>query len=281
MIFAEELISFHQPGFVTPKRISLGAGHQEAHVREFSEDEPLQNALRNFLNHCRVYHFHDTSQTARIRQFCYVGDNRWLMPDAANLAAVLYRLKSENDVVYRRIVRNVAQVAPFFVDFDLEPSGSEQNGRHSQLATSEFRSGVRPASTIRWYVACDMSHCALATTKGRSAVRDRRRRTRTRLTPACPRFDRFFVSIRERARPSAQSARSPAHLSMASNPRTSSSWNERAKPRRSNDRTPRSSGSGWRTIRLAIFGRRTSSTADRTDAPASHVRGGNYGTGLC
>ena len=135
LIFAEEVISFHQTGYVTPKLISLGAGHQEAHVREFSEDEPLQNALRNFLNHCRVYHFHDTSQTARIRQFCYVGDNRWLMPDAANLAAVLYRLKSENDVVYRRIVRNVAQVAPFFVDFDLEPSGANRmdiilNWRH-------------------------------------------------------------------------------------------------------------------------------------------------------
>ena len=123
MIFAEETLSYHQTGYITPKTVSLGAGHQEACVRDFSESEPLQNTLRNFLNHCRVYHFHDTSQTARIRQFCYAGDNRWLMPDAANLAAVLYRLRSEHDVVYRRIVRNVTQVAPFFVDFDLEPSG--------------------------------------------------------------------------------------------------------------------------------------------------------------
>ncbi len=123
LIFAEEALSCHQTGYITPKRISLGAGHQEACVRDFSGDEPLQNTLRNFLSHCRVYHFHDTSQTARIRQFCYVGDNRWLMPDAANLAAVLYRLKSEHEMVYRRIVRNVTQVAPFFMDFDLEPSG--------------------------------------------------------------------------------------------------------------------------------------------------------------
>ena len=92
MIFAEEALSYHQTGYITPKTVSLGAGHQEACVRDFSESEPLQNTLRNFLNHCRVYHFHDTSQTARIRQFCYAGDNRWLMPDAANLAAVLYRL---------------------------------------------------------------------------------------------------------------------------------------------------------------------------------------------
>ena len=45
------------------------------------------------------------------------------MPDAANLAAVLFRMKSKNEQVYRRIVRNVAQIAPFFVDFYLEPSG--------------------------------------------------------------------------------------------------------------------------------------------------------------
>ena len=77
LIFAEELISFHQPGFVP-----------SAGIRDTQTD-----------------------------------------------AAVLYRLKSENDVVYRRIVRNVAQVAPFFVDFDLEPSGANRmdvilNWRH-------------------------------------------------------------------------------------------------------------------------------------------------------
>ncbi len=97
----------------------------------------MARTLRYFLNHCRVYHFHDTSLTARIRQYCYVENNRWLMPDAANLAAVLYRLKTEHEVVYRRIVRNVTQVAPFFVDFDLEPAGQNRtdiilNWRHRE-----------------------------------------------------------------------------------------------------------------------------------------------------
>jgi len=121
LIFAEETVSFHQAGYPTPKRIALGAGHQEGKIVE--ADDPVTKTVRHFLNHCRVYHFHDTSQTARIRQYCYVEDHRWLMPDAANLAAVLYRLKSDNEVVYRRIVRNVTQVAPFFVDFDLQPTG--------------------------------------------------------------------------------------------------------------------------------------------------------------
>ena len=135
LIFAEERLSFHAAGYEVPRMRSLGVGHQEAGVREFVEDEPLLKTLRNFLNHCRVYHFHETSPAARIRQYCYVGDDRWLMPDAANLAAILYRLKSDNQVIYRRIVRDVTQVAPFFVDFDLEPTGPHRkdlilNWRH-------------------------------------------------------------------------------------------------------------------------------------------------------
>ena len=133
LIFADESVSFHAPGHDIPQRMSLGAGHQEAQVRY--ADVPLRKTLREFLNHCRVYHFHDTSQTARIRQYCYVGDSRWLMPDAANLAAVLHRLKTESELVYRQIVMDVKQVAPFFVDFDLQPSGRNKtdiilNWRH-------------------------------------------------------------------------------------------------------------------------------------------------------
>ena len=111
LIFADETLSFLGLGYDSPRQISLGAGHQEALVRDYVEDQPLINVLRSFLNRCRVYHFHDTSPTARIRQHCYIGDDRWLMPDAANLAAVLYRLKNEKDRIYRRIVRDVAQIA--------------------------------------------------------------------------------------------------------------------------------------------------------------------------
>ena len=76
------------------------------------------------LNRCRVFHFHDTSPTARVRQHCYVGDARWLMPDAANLAAVLHRLKLQNEGIYGQIVATIRQIAPFFDDFDLEPTGA-------------------------------------------------------------------------------------------------------------------------------------------------------------
>lgn len=123
LVFAEEVLSYQSPKHDRPQQESLGAGHEETLVKEHAGHSPLGKTVRHLLSRCRVYHFHDTSQTARVRQYCYVGDSQWLMPDAANLAAVLYRLRSENDLTYRRIVRNVKQVAPFFVDFDLRPSG--------------------------------------------------------------------------------------------------------------------------------------------------------------
>ena len=152
LIFAEETLSFHLTGYPRPKVVSLGAGHQETRIGDkAAEGEPAARTLRYLLNHCRVYHFHDTSPTSGVRQHCYVSDNRWLMPDAANLAAVLHNLKSHKGVVdrqivgtgqvvpssenavYRRIVGTVRQVAPFFDDFDLEPTTSHDiilNWRH-------------------------------------------------------------------------------------------------------------------------------------------------------
>lgn len=126
LFFAEETLSFLKTGYLSPKTVSLGTGHQETRIAESADmGEPVAKTFRYFLNRCRVYHFHDTSQTARVRQYCYVGDNRWLMHDAGNLAALLYRLRNENKgAAYRPIVNTIRLIAPFFDDFDLEPTGA-------------------------------------------------------------------------------------------------------------------------------------------------------------
>ena len=125
LIFADESLSFLQTGLVKPRALSLGSGHSETRIgQEADRGDPTAKAFRYLLNHCRVYHFHDTSLTARVRQYCYVGDNRWLMPDAGNLAAFLLRLREMNGAqAYSRIVTTIRLVAPFFNDFDLEPAG--------------------------------------------------------------------------------------------------------------------------------------------------------------
>jgi predicted ATPase len=122
LVFAEERLSYLQSVL---KLIPLGSGHEETHIgQEADKGEPAAKFFRYLLNRCRVYHFHDTSPTARIRQYGYIGDNRWLMPDAGNLAAFLRRLREEDGTgAYQRIVSTIRLIAPFFADFDLEPSG--------------------------------------------------------------------------------------------------------------------------------------------------------------
>lgn len=126
LVFAEE--TFLREDFLITNAFSLGSGHEETRIDEAAntaEPRVKQKArvFQHMLNQCRVYHFHDTSATARVRQYCYIGDNRWLMPDAGNLAAILLRLRNENSLAYRRIVTTIRQIAPFFDDFDLEPAG--------------------------------------------------------------------------------------------------------------------------------------------------------------
>ncbi|MBN2376294.1 MAG: AAA family ATPase [Sedimentisphaerales bacterium] len=129
LVFAEENLSFHQKGYPKPKSISLGSGHEETRIgQEAGKGERTVKVFRHLLDHCRVYHFHDTSPTARVRQYGYIGDNRWLMPDAGNLAAFLLRLREGKNggSVYRRIVTTIQLFAPFFADFDLEPAGANK-----------------------------------------------------------------------------------------------------------------------------------------------------------
>jgi predicted ATPase len=137
LIFAEETLSFLQTGWPSPRTDELGAGHQETRIKEAAkEGKPTAKMLEYLLNRCRVYHFHDTSSTAGVRQSSYVGNDRWLMPDAGNLPALLLRFRKENGgAAYQRIIGTIRLIAPFFDDFVLEPDVSNRvilNWRHKE-----------------------------------------------------------------------------------------------------------------------------------------------------
>ena len=74
------------------------------------------------LDSYRVYHFHDTSDSAAVKTTCDVEDNRFLKPQAENLAAFLYWLQEKKSDHFQNIVDTVRQVAPFFDSFVLAPS---------------------------------------------------------------------------------------------------------------------------------------------------------------
>jgi predicted ATPase len=128
LAFADETLDFKRHDWQGPHKppLSLGSGHPETQIGdEANRGNQTATVFRHLLSRCRVFHFHDTSSTARSRAYSYVGNDRWLMPDAGNVAAMLYRFKKEEqNPAYRRIVGTVRQIAPFLADFELEPTGS-------------------------------------------------------------------------------------------------------------------------------------------------------------
>lgn len=120
-IFASETVWYHdRRQYPKPYSIHLGSGHSEARVRE--SNEAIAGHVRGDLDSYRIYHFHDTSRSSRVKQTGDVDDNRWLQSDAGNLAAFLYRLQQRHSGYFQNIEDTVRQIAPFFEGFRLEPS---------------------------------------------------------------------------------------------------------------------------------------------------------------
>jgi len=89
--------------------------------REMKEDQRATGTfIRNSLKEVRVFHFHDTSMTSRMRNYCDESDTPCLRAEGGNLAAVLLRLRREFPANYRRVVAGVNSVFPELNDFYLE-----------------------------------------------------------------------------------------------------------------------------------------------------------------
>ena len=108
---------------------NLGSGHSEALMPETAQSgktEFIKSMAGNFifpsLESWRVYHFHDTSDDAPVKGRGQINDNLALRSNGANLAAFLYRMKSEYPKNYKDIRMSIQSVAPFFEDFILRPN---------------------------------------------------------------------------------------------------------------------------------------------------------------
>ena len=77
--------------------------------------------LRDFILSLKVFHFHDTSQTAAMKSPGNINDNRALKNDAGNIAALLYKIKKTDPKRFNFIEKTIQSVAPFFGYFDLAP----------------------------------------------------------------------------------------------------------------------------------------------------------------
>jgi predicted ATPase len=101
----------------------------ESDLAEYSRSKGygVGKYVYDVLSAWRVYHFHDTSDTAKVKKTGKLHDADYLREDASNLAAFLYVMNKVNPLHYQRIVKTVQLVIPFFKDFVLEPVPENKN----------------------------------------------------------------------------------------------------------------------------------------------------------
>lgn len=116
MMFAEENFWWNMKG-----DWSISFGHFETEVESQKDRTAIYEYTVPAMKSWRLYHFHDTSETALVKQRHGINDNLYLRSDARNLAAFLYLLKDQHPSHYKRIIKTVRLVAPFFDDFLLRP----------------------------------------------------------------------------------------------------------------------------------------------------------------
>lgn len=100
---------------------SYSAGHFE------SMADTLTPKMQVIMRRWRVYHFHDTSESAKVKQIHRINDNDYLREDGANLAAFMFRVQKNHPSHYKRIIRTIRMVAPYFGDFYLRATPDNQD----------------------------------------------------------------------------------------------------------------------------------------------------------
>ena len=121
LIISTEEIEYSSRKYPNSKKIQLETDFRESALSKKSPNKTF-STIRRILSNCKVYQFHDSSQTASMRNSCPVDVNNYLLAEANNLAAFLYRIKDEFPENYQAIVSYVRMVVPQFYDFLLEPN---------------------------------------------------------------------------------------------------------------------------------------------------------------
>ena len=120
LIFSNEEIEWGstEPG-TQPRKVKLENNFKESGLIYANDAAGL--SIRNVLENCKIYQFHDSSLSGPLRQSSAVDSAHYLQSEGNNLASFLYYLKDNFKDSYQRIVSYIQMVIPQFRDFYLEP----------------------------------------------------------------------------------------------------------------------------------------------------------------
>lgn len=122
--FSKEVTRYYNPRLDKKSSKNLSTGNKETQLIDEYKRETHAGVVHYILgsmSRWRVYHFHDTSASAKVKQEGDINDNRSLRRDASNLAAFLFLLQENHPEHFIRIENTIKLIAPFFEKFQLEP----------------------------------------------------------------------------------------------------------------------------------------------------------------
>lgn len=137
-IFTDEQL-FEKTQDNSPQWHSLGSEDTQSRLREARNDPTIGELARRCYDTIagwRMYHVHDTSDTAGMRRIGSLHDNAYLRPDGSNIAAFLYRVREEHPEIYQRTRSTISLAIPFFDDFVFRPHTLPSE---EQLITLQWR----------------------------------------------------------------------------------------------------------------------------------------------
>ncbi len=109
---------------------NINNGGEESALEKFGRERrgSVPKYVFQTLQTWRVYHFHDTSASAGVKQSVPRNDNLALKEDASNLTAFLLKMRDHEAQAlhYKRLVRTIQLVIPFFKDFLFRPADNPQ-----------------------------------------------------------------------------------------------------------------------------------------------------------
>lgn len=110
-VVSKEGLGYHQGYY------NIASFGNEANIKAYTGFQ-RGDYIKKYLSEIKKYHFHDTGKSSPFtKESNIINDIYYLYEKGENLAAFLYGIRENSPITYKRIVRVIQSIAPYFSDF--------------------------------------------------------------------------------------------------------------------------------------------------------------------
>ncbi len=152
LMISKEYIFFD--GDYTNHEELIGSNQSESNLSKIVERSYSKKVAQHVISEIKkwkLYHFHDTGDTAKMKGICDANDNLIFKEDAQNIAAYLKMLCDNYNEHYEQILATIQDIAPFFGGFIFRNSDNIQlEWYHKNDPDTPFKAHMLSDGTLRF-----------------------------------------------------------------------------------------------------------------------------------